>query len=76
MNEGCILSVSFFFFSQVKSKRRKKKKKKKEESFLHEKIFAVEKEAKIKSFTKGLLCVHMKELMNPNFLHSFKEAVT
>jgi len=53
------------------SKRRKKKREKEEL-----KKSSREKEAK-NQFTKGgLLCANMKELMNSNFLHSFKEAVT
>jgi len=66
------LVVGFsFFLSFLQSKRRKKKREKEEL-----KKSSREKEAK-NQFTKGgLLCANMKELMNSNFLHSFKEAVT
>ena len=52
------------------------KKEKKEKEFQLKKS-SREKEAK-NQFTKGVffLCPNMKELMNSNFLHSFKEAVT
>ena len=67
------LVVGFsFFLSFLQSKRRKKKREKEEL-----KKSSREKEAK-NQFTKGVLfCVaNTKELMNSNFLHSFKEAVT
>lgn len=69
------LVVGFsFFLSFLQSKRRKKKREKEEL-----KKSSREKEAK-NQFTKGVFfsCANMKELMmmNSNFLHSFKEAVT
>lgn len=66
------LVVGFsFFLSFLQSKRRKKKREKEEL-----KKSSREKEAK-NQFTKGgLSCANTKELMNSNFLHSFKEAVT
>jgi len=67
------LVVGFsFFLSFLQSKRRKKKREKEEL-----KKSSREKEAK-NQFTKGVffLCANTKELMNSNFLHSFKEAVT
>ena len=71
------LLVSRFFFSLFSIKKGEKKRKKKKEE-LHEKIFALKKKQKISSSQRGVFCVHMKELMmmNSNFLHSFKEAVT
>ena len=52
------------------------KKEKKEEKEFQLKKSSCEKEAK-NQFTKGgLSCANTKELMNSNFLHSFKEAVT
>ena len=67
------LVVGFsFFLSFLQSKRRKKKREKEEL-----KKSSREKEAK-NQFSKGVffLCANTKELMNSNFLHSFKEAVT
>jgi len=57
------------FCNQKGEKRREKKEELKKSSR--------EKEAK-NQFTKGVffLCANTKELMNSNFLHSFKEAVT
>ena len=54
-----------------------KKEKKEEKEKFQLKKSSREKEAK-NQFTKGVffLCANMKELMNSNFLHSFKEAVT
>jgi len=68
------LVVGFsFFLSFFKSKKEKKEEKEKELM----KKSSREKEAK-NQFTKGVFfsCANMKELMNSNFLHSFKEAVT
>jgi len=67
------LVVGFsFFLSFFKSKKEKKEERKKSC-----KKSSREKEAK-NQFTKGVFfsCANMKELMNSNFLHSFKEAVT
>ena len=65
------LFFSLFFKSKKEKKRRERKKSCKKSSR--------EKEAK-NQFTKGVFfsCANMKELMmmNSNFLHSFKEAVT
>jgi len=61
----------FLFFSLFCNQREKK-----EEKEFQLKKSSREKEAK-NQFTKGgLLCANTKELMNSNFLHSFKEAVT
>ncbi len=66
------LVVGFSFFLSFFNQKGRKKKREKEEL----KKSSREKEAK-NQFTKGgLLCANMKELMNSNFLHSFKEAVT
>jgi len=66
-----VVGFSFFlsFFNQKKEKKEEKEKELMKKS-------SREKEAK-NQFTKGgLSCANMKELMNSNFLHSFKEAVT
>ena len=67
------LVVGFSFFLSFLQKKRRKKKREKEEL----KKSSREKEAK-NQFSKGVffLCPNTKELMNSNFLHSFKEAVT
>jgi len=65
MNDNVVsLLVSLsFFFSQNQNQNQKKKKLKK---------FS----AKNKVLQKGAFVCRMKEFMNSNFLHSFKEAVT
>ena len=63
----------WFLFFSLSFAIKKEKKEEKEEL----KKSSCEKEAKkISSQRGGLLCANMKELMNSNFLHSFKEAVT
>ena len=67
------LVVGSLFFSLFCNQ----KKEKKEEKEFQLKKSSREKEAK-NQFSKGVffLCANTKELMNSNFLHSFKEAVT
>jgi hypothetical protein len=62
------LVVGFSFFLSFLIKKEKK-----EEKEFQLKKSSCEKEAK-NQFTKGgLSCANMKELMNSNFLHSFKK---
>ena len=65
-----VVGFSLLFFAIKKEKKEEKEK-------FQLKKSSREKEAK-NQFTKGVffLCANTKELMNSNFLHSFKEAVT
>jgi len=76
MNEGCLSLLVSLFFSLFCMQKGEKKRERKEEL----KKSSREKEAPQKSVHKrgAFVCKYenMKELMNSNFLHSFKEAVT
>jgi len=67
MNDNVVsllVSLSFFFSQNQKKKEKKKKEELKKSS------------AKNQVLHKGAFVCRMKEFMNSNFLHSFKEAVT